>query len=208
VKAQESAFFDNPLKQLKGRSTERGWLYSRKEKAKMHMLVRIIVHAEDEKQAFTKAENALNELAKGEKYFDCYSTFDNELTRDSYVDWCHLPPVMLASSPEGKYFIERGWEITVEGFMEAFKQVKLAVKYLSPQEIMERTYPEDLSANIKKKINVLSIRVYFEQLSNLPGYPKYLYHEHDAILSKSDLELALKPEEELNVYVIPADVHY
>jgi hypothetical protein len=179
-----------------------------KEDIKMHMLVRIIVHAKDEKQAFTKAENALNELVKGEKFFDYYSTFDNERTRDSYVDWSHLPPVILASSPEGKHFIDVGWQYTVEGFIQAFEQVNLAVQYLSPEEIMERTYPKDLPADIKKKINVLSIRVYFEELGNQPGYPKYLYDKHEPILSKSDLEFALKPEEGLNVYVIPADVHY
>ena len=175
----------------------------------MHMLIRIIVGAEDEKQAFTKAENALNELVKGEKFFDYYGTFDSERIRDSYVDWkSHLPPVMLASSPEGKHFIERGWKITVEGFMEALEHVKLAVQYLSPHEIMERIYPKDLPTDIKKKINVLSIRTYFQELSNRPGYPKYLYHEHEPILSNEDLEFALEPDEGLNVYVIPADVHY
>lgn len=174
----------------------------------MHMLIRIIVHAKDEKQAFTKAENALNELVKGEKYFDYYSTFDSERTRDSYVDWSHLPTVMLASSPEGKHFIEMGWKHTVEGLMEAFEQVKLAVQYLSPQEIMERRYPKDLPKDTKKKINVLSIRVYFDELGNQPGNPKFLYHEFEPILSNDDLEFALKPEEGLNVYVIPAYVHY
>lgn len=174
----------------------------------MHMLIRIIVHAEDEKQAFIKAKNALDVLVNGEKYFDYYGTFDSEQIPDSYVEWSRLPPVMLASSPKGKHFIERGWEITVEGFMEALEHVKLAVQYLSPEEIMERTYPKDLPEDIKKKINVLSIRVYFEELSNRPGYPKYLYHEHEPILSKSDLEFALKPKEGLKVYVIPADVHY
>lgn len=165
----------------------------------MYMLIRIIVDAEDEKQAFIKAKNALDVMVKGEKYFDYYGTFDNERIRNSYVDWSHLPPVMLASSPEGKHFIEKGWEITVEGFMDAFEQVKFAVQYLSPEEIMERRYPKDLPEDIKKKINVLSIRVYFEELSNRPGYPKYLYHEHEPILSKSDLEFALKPKEGLKV---------
>lgn len=174
----------------------------------MYMLIRIIVHAEDEKQAFIKAKNALDELVKGEKYFDYYSTFDSERTRDSYVDWRRLPPVMLASSPKGKHFIEMGWKHTVEGFMEAFEQVKLAVQYLSPEEIMERRYPEGLPEDIKKKINVLCIRVYFQELSDLPGHPKYLYHDHEPILSNEDLEFALKPEEGLKVYVIPADVHY
>jgi len=174
----------------------------------MYMLIRIIVHAKDGKQAFTKAENALNELVKGEKFFNYYSTFDSERTRGSYVDWSHLPPVMLASGPEGKHFIEMGWKHTVEGFMEAFEHVKLAVQYLSPEEIMERIYPKDLPADIKKKINVLCIRVYFEELSDRPGHPKFLYHEHEPIMSKEDLEFALEPEEGLNVYVIPADIHY
>jgi len=174
----------------------------------MHMLVRIIVHAEDEKQAFGKAEKALNELTKGEKYFDGYATFDNEEIRDSYVDWSYLQPVMLASSPNGKHFIEMGWKYTVEGFMEAFEQVKLAVQYLSLEEIMERKYPEGLPEDIKKRINILSIQVYFDELGNQPGHPKYLYHDHEPILSNEDLEFVLKPEEGLKVYVIPADVHY
>jgi len=174
----------------------------------MYMLIRIIVDAEDEKQAFIKAKNVLNELVDGEKYFDYYSTFDNERTRDSFVDWSHLPPVVLANSPDGKHFIERGWEITVEGFMEALERVKLAVQYLSPEEIMERTYPKDLPPDIRKKIDVLCIRVYFEELSDRPGHPKFLYHEHEPIMSKEDLEFALEPKEGLNVYVVPADVHY
>jgi len=174
----------------------------------MHMLIRIIVHAEDERQAFGKAEKALNELTKGEKYFDAYSTFDNEETRNSYVDWSYLQPVMLASSPNGKHFIEKAWENTVKGYMEAFEQVKLAVQYLSLEEIMERKYPEGLPEDIKKRINILSIQVYFDELGNQPGHPKYLYHDYDPILCKTELEFALKPKEGLKVYVVPADVHY
>lgn len=174
----------------------------------MYMLIRIIVDAEDENQAFKKTENALKDLVRGEKYFDYYSTFDCERTRNSYVDWSHLPPVMLASSPEGKHFIEKGWEITVEGLLEALEHVKFAVQHLSPQEIIDRRYPKDLPAEIKKKIDVLCIRVYFEELSDRPGYPKFLYHEHEPIFCKEDLEFALRPEEGLNVYVIPAEVHY
>jgi len=170
----------------------------------MHKLIGIIVHAEDEKEALTRANYALDELTKGERPFDGYSTLDDEQIRDMW----DLSPVMLASSPEGKHFIEKGWEITVEGLTEALEHVKLAIQHLSPQEIMERRYPEDLPEDIRKKIDVPYIREYFDDLSDRPGYRKFLYQEYGGpILNNEDLEFALEPKEGLNVYVVPADVH-
>ena len=173
----------------------------------MYLIIRIIVHAKDKEEAWKMGEDALNKLVKRE-IFDCFRTFEREDRNGWKGDWAHLPPMLLANSPEGRHFIDVGWQYTVEGFTEAFEQVKLAVQYLSLREIMERTYPEDLPEDIKKKINILSMQVYFDELGLNSGYPKYLYHDDEPILSKSELEFALKPDEGLNVYVIPADVHY
>jgi len=173
----------------------------------MYLIIRIIVHAKDKEEAWKKAENALNKLVKKE-IFDCYRTFEREDRKGWKGDWTHLPPILLANSPEGKHFIDVGWKYTVEGFTEAFEQVKLAVQYLTLQEIMERTFPEDLSEDIRKKINILSMQVYFSELGMDSGYPKRLYHDDDPILSNTELEFALKSEKGLNVYVIPVDVHY
>jgi len=173
----------------------------------MDMIIAVIVHAKDQEEAYKKGEDVFERFTEEENLFDYYMTFEGE-EDDWKGRWSHLPAVVLAQSPEGTDFIEEGWRLTVDGFMDAFEHVKLALQYLSPEEIMERTYPEDLPEDIKRKINVLSIQAYFGELSNRPRYPKFLYHEQEPILSKRDLESALKPEEGLNVYVIPAYVHY
>ena len=173
----------------------------------MYMIIRVIVDAKNEEEALKKGKDSLERFTGEGKHFDYYMTFDRE-GNEWKGNWCHLPPVVLASSPEGKHFIDVGWKYTVEGYMEALEYVKLAVQYLSPEEIMERRYPKDLPKDTKEKINVRSIRVYFDELGNQPGNPKFLYHEFEPIFCEEDLEFALTPKEGLNVYVIPAYVHY
>jgi hypothetical protein len=174
------------------------------------MIIRVIVHAKDEEEALKKGKDALDRLTKGEKPFDYYITFESTKNDDDWKgDWAHLPAVVLASSPEGQHFIQKGWRLTVEGFMEALEKVTLAIQHLTPEELMEETPPANLPEDIKGKMDPSHVRYYFHELSDMEGgYPYFVYSEHEPITSKRDLEFALNPEEGLKAYVIPAYVHY
>lgn len=174
----------------------------------MHLIIRVIVHAKDENEALKKGEDILNELVKKE-IFDCYRTFESENGDEWKGDWSHLSPVVLASSPEGRRFIDVGWQYTVGRFTEALEKIKLVIQYLTPEQMLEETSSEDLPKDIKENIHPSIIRCYFHELSDcVETSSRYLYFEQEPITRERDLEWALIAKEGLNVYVIPADVHY
>jgi len=169
-------------------------------------MVTVIVHAKDEEEAFKKGKNALIEIAE-ERDHDSYITFDCEKERleewevdPAYFD---LPPVLLASSSRGMELIERGWQYMAGIFMDALKEVKLAVEFLTPEEIMEEVVPKYLPEEIH--VSLFCIRDRFLEVGGEGKvYLKELYFETRPITSRKSLNSALTPREGLRTYVIPA----
>ncbi len=116
----------------------------------MDCLVSVIVNAKDEEEALKKGKEALNEIAQ--RTVANYITFDSkEHLEELKVDQT-LPPVLLASSFKGRQLIEEGWQFLVGVFIDALERTKLAVQYLTPEQIMEEDALENLSEEVKQEL--------------------------------------------------------
>jgi hypothetical protein len=173
----------------------------------MCLIVRVIVHAKDEEEAFKKGKEALNEIAEGTAS-GVYITYDSKELLDEWkVDPNNLPPVVLASTFKGKQLIEEGWQFMVDIFMHALERIKLAVQYLTPEQIMEEDSQENLSEEIKARIRPSGIREDFREVGGVgENIFKLLYFESRPITSRRALERALYPGEGLKAYLIPAAI--
>lgn len=78
------------------------------------VVIGVIVHATNKKEVLEKGTHNLEKLIKTES-FSGYRTFQQENTDNWKDDLADLPPVLLASSPKGKDFIEGCWQLTVVG---------------------------------------------------------------------------------------------
>ncbi len=176
-----------------------------------HNIVGIIVHAKDEKEAFVEAKKILDEMTKWE-IFEYYSTFDEETTwkeDDWKCDWGHLPAAVLASSPEGKYFIETQLQHAMEKFKELFEEIKSLMPYLTPEILTDDAPPPNVPKDIARRLLHLIVVNYFHELSRCPrGYHWYLCHEYRTITGQYHLKWALTARDGLNVYVVPVNLHY
>ncbi len=174
-------------------------------------IVGIIVHAEDEREAFAGAKKTLDAMMKWE-IFEYYSTFDEETTwkKDKWgCDWGHLPNVVLASSPEGKHFIEVQLQHAMQKVKELFEEIKSLMPYLTPEILIDDAPLPDVSKNITRRLLYLVGLNYFHELSRCPrGCHWYLYHEDSTITGRYWLKCALETRDGLNVYVAPVGLHY
>jgi hypothetical protein len=174
-------------------------------------IIGIIVHAKDEKKAFAEAKKILNKMEEL-GMFEYYSTFDEETTwkeDDWECDWGHLPAVVLASSPEGKHFIEAQLQHAMEKFRELFEEIKSLMPYLTPELLMHDAPLPDVSEDIAHRLLELICFNYFHELTRCPGGHRwYLYHEYSTITAPRDLKWALEPPAGLKAYVVPVNLHY
>ncbi len=174
-------------------------------------IVGIIVHAKDEKKAFAVAKKTLDEMTKWE-IFEYYSTFDEETTwkKDNWdCNWEHLPAVVLASSPEGKHFIEVQLQHAMEKFKELFEEIKSLMPYLTPEILMDDAPPPKVPEDIARRLLHLIVFNYFHELSRCPrGCHWYLCHGYSTITGRYDLKCALKTETGLSAYLVPVGLHY
>ena len=130
----------------------------------MSTTIGIIVHGRNQEEAFKKGKEALDQLVKKGR-FRYYMTFDTR--GKDYKDRCHrLPAVVLVSNPKGFKFILDRWEMKIKVFMEDYKRIKLAIKHLTPLEIMEETTAKILPANMEKMIAPARVRVFFYRIGN------------------------------------------
>ncbi len=172
----------------------------------MHMIIGAIVYAEDEEVALEKGKTIFKNLVEKE-YFDYYTTMDEEFINN-------FPPVMRADSKDGKRFIRDNWRATKREFMKAYEKCKWILDHLTPEQIMEDKIPESLREEASK-VSVLGlVRYWFYELGAYKGPRIWLYDDNEeGIREKWHLKEVLRKWNRpgygnLNVYVVPADVHY
>lgn len=153
----------------------------------MYSEIGIIVDGEDEKEALGQADDSLPEE---------YDFYDEENLE-----------VMLCDSPAGKEFIKEQMDITIKENDWAFEQIKFAFQYLTSDNIRELEYPKDLPEEIRKKIDLHRIHDRLRILYEF-GILKYLYRDKIPIISKNDLDDALKPNKKYKSYVIRMSAHW
>lgn len=170
----------------------------------MHMTIGAIVYAEDEEVALEKGKMIFDRLVE-RGCFDYYTTADEESIGEL--------PVYRADSPQGKDFIRNRWNATQKNFMEAYKKCKWILENMTPEQIIEDRMPESLLKEAED-VGVIGIRVWFNEIGAYQGPSVYLYDDDgEGIRSEWHLKGALEkwcsPKyEKLNIYVVPADVHY
>ena len=170
-------------------------------------IVRVIVHAKDEQEALIEGKKVLAKIAYELTVHGIYITYEDKELLDDFEVEPIFPPVLLASSPEGMQLIEEGWQCAVEAFMDALEKVKLAVRYLTPEQIMEEDSLGlgNLSEELKRKISFPCIREQFLEVGGRGEDDfKLLYFEELPITRRRRLNDALNPSKGLTAYVIPA----
>jgi len=168
------------------------------------VLPRVIVHAKNEEEALKKEKEALDKIAENTERC-IYTTFESRELLDEWKVEVNLPPVLLASSFKGRELIEEGWQHMVKIFMDALEKTKLAVQYLTPEQIMEEEPLGNLSEEVKAKIHPWDIREDFREVGGVGEFFfKLLYFGSRRITSRRDLVRALNSKEGLRAYVIPA----
>lgn len=173
----------------------------------MHMIIRTIVYAKDEQEALAKARNDFDSMSGEGKDFDYFHMFDDEGTPVSGKGrWGNLPAVALATSTKGKKLIEDGFRYTKESFIESLSKVREALITYNNEELFDEV-DKDM---FKYRCGCIG---------QYSGSEIYLYHEGEGIRSQIQLNNVLskyedlykgkdKPNKDLNVYVVPADVHF
>lgn len=164
----------------------------------MHMVIRAIVYAKNEEEALDNARSTFESLVNANT-FDYYQMFDDEGTPVSGKGrWGEIPAVALATSKEGKKLIEDGIKYTEDEFDYAFRGIK---------ESIDKPRAE-LVADIG------SFRYWCYIIGQYSGSSVFLYDNDgcgirsrdtlDKVLNKWDSE----EYKDLDVYVVPADVHH
>lgn len=172
----------------------------------MHMTIGAIVYAEDEEVALEKGRMIFDDLVE-KGYFDYFTTADEENIED-------FPPVLKADSPKGEKFIKDRWTVTEKKFIEACNKCRWILENLTPEQIMEDKVPEALQKEAESAELFSLVRPWFNKIGAHKGPSVYLYDDDgEGIRSewhlKGVLEKWRSPQHaKLNIYVVPADVHY
>jgi len=198
----------------------------------MHKVIRVMVYAEDPEDAMAKAKEILDQLTENQQPYDYYCTFDDENTIVSgKARWGELPVAAKYDSDEGKKLVDEGWKFTEEAFMNSIEKVRLGLNKFTYEELMDersRELDEDLRPVYDELV------VMFRYTCDSIGYSHYdvwLYDQDGehirtphhlknvltkwACLKKKDDEDDKpglpQPDPDydgLDIWVVPADVHY
>lgn len=183
----------------------------------MHMVIGVIVGAEDGEEALDKAKETLNSLVeRGD--FDYYTTFDVDGHGMSGKDrWGELPVVANIESREGKKLVEDGLKQTQNDFERAITKVRKLLQRYNNDELFEEfcTHEEvaaKLSEEIGEELRDLHMAHYWLASAGMRySWDTYLWDdEGERIENKRTLEyivVAYKKEKK-KIFVVPSDVHH
>ncbi len=178
----------------------------------MHSLIRAVVFAKNEEEGLAKARSIFEELVESGK-FDYYTDFAEEGTTVSgQARWGEYPVIALADSPEGKKLIEDGFKSTKDEFFENLKHIRTGIEKYTDEELWKG---EDNINGIKGFFHY-----YCNQLGQYDGNTVWLYdndgegiknerHLNDVLSKWQNANISgVEEYKDLNVYVVPADVHF
>lgn len=164
----------------------------------MHMIIRNIVYANSEKEALSKAEYIFQRLCEGQRPFDYYDMFDNGGT--SYWGGKY-PAVADIKSKIGRKMVVEGWRATLRDMRHNLRKIK---------EVTEGKKVTEIMRDIRK--DWLQHRYY--SVGEYRGGSVWLYDgDGEGIKDREHLDNVLNKwndeyYKDLNVYVVPADVHF
>jgi hypothetical protein len=163
----------------------------------MRRTIRAIVYGKDRSEAVEAAKTVFDQLTAEPKVFDGYSL---PLDKDKNIT------AALADSPKGQEMIEEGLESTRRDFMEALEVVTLALKHMTPKQIMEEDPPAGLDPRLRRRLAL--VRHYCSKIGEYRGPSVWLYDgKGEGIRSKKDLQETVDNlDEGMELWVVPADV--
>lgn len=200
----------------------------------MHMVIRAIVYAHNEKEALDKARGIFENLCgQRGQLFDYFVLFDEDSPMSGKNRWGNLPAVARANSPEGKKLIDDGMQYTRDEFMRNMAQIREALLVLSDEELFTGELgPSAIAArafdNANKGREFLftydpgMVRHFMGKVGEYLGPSVYLYGDDgDGIRTPEHLGNVLNkwkciyedegrenPYKDLDIFVVPADVHH
>jgi len=189
----------------------------------MHMVIRAIVYARNKEEALEKGKEIFQQLCK-RGFFDYYVTFDEDRPLSGKSRWGNITPVAKANSKTGKALIKQGMDFTKENFMECMAKIRKILSAFSDEEIFERK-PSSANQVVRKSVedsnlDLLLTKYYMHCAGSSEGHTVWLYDNDGVGIHDSEhLENVLDKWEkasrngknayrDLDVYVVPADVHY
>ncbi len=177
----------------------------------MHMIIRNIVYANSESEALSVAKNNFSSLCEGQYPFDYYNTFDEGGT--SY--WGdRLQPVSHITTTEGRKLLVDGWRNTLRDMRSNLRVI---------QKLTEGKKTTEIIRDIRKDW----LQYHFKAIGDYYGESVWLYdNDGEGIKDRSHLNNVLnkwstdnhykhesrahwhRQYKDLDVYIVPADVHY
>ena len=184
-----------------------------------------IVYARDEEEALERARRIFHNLVE-RGYIDYYVLFNEENPVAGKARWGNLPVVARADSPEGQRLIKEGMDATWREFKENITIIRRILNEFSDEEIFEER-PSKLNQIVSElkndddSIRHLSwIRYHLFKCSGYADTHAVWLFDNDGepIENKGHLEDVLNkwncvhkeknPYEDLEIFVVPADVHW
>ena len=178
----------------------------------MHMMIRALVYADKKEDAVQQAHSVFEMLTDGQYPFDYYQLFDDSDDWGSAKNrWDESPIAVKHSTKKGKELVSEGWKATLDNMRECFDKSK---EYLNKCK--------DVNAFLKNRSGADMSRYYLRQLGAYNGSAIWLYdNDGSGISDKGHLKDALNkweclykdketknPYDDLDVWVVPADVHF
>ena len=163
----------------------------------MHMMIRALVYADKKESAINKGKDVFEMLTEGHHPFDYYQLFDDSDDWGSAKNrWDEQSKAVRYSTKEGKDLVSGGW------------------KYLNKCK--------DVNDFVKSRSGADMSRYYLNQLGSYSGSAIWLYdNDGSGISDKGHLKDVLNkweclykdkekksPYDDLDVWVVPADVHF
>jgi len=186
----------------------------------MHMVIKVLVYADDEEEAVNEADCVLDGLCGEAEPFDYYHTFDNP---QATKRWGELPKAARICMDLGSEkcdkcddrfhcyttqmnsMLEEAMQRTKQGFLENLGHLKKLIATHTDDELLEDS----------------DFKFYCNQAGEYRGPCVWLYDQDgEGIREKKHLQDVLnrwacnnggKPDPELedkNLFIVPADVHY
>lgn len=184
----------------------------------MHLMIRAMVYAKNEKQAVGKATGIFEQLTDGQKPFDYYSLYDGGTPSETEeLDLRKETPTAVPyAHPNGKQLVDTAFEYTKQQFAENVAKLKALLSEYSADELME-----DRDLTLARHKYPVDFRHTCNKLGQYVGNEVRLYDQDgEGIRDQRHLTNVIEkwkcldkrgeknPYEGLDLWVVPADVHY
>ena len=184
----------------------------------MHMVIRVLTYAKNQEQALEQAETILERLTDNQQPFDYYTMFRDEDSSpvSGKGRWgSGIPVAAKARSQKGKKLIEEGWKATVDEFTRHMTKIRRILSLYTDEEIMS-----ECSNDPKiKDMDLTLARHDMYKAGSYEGSAIWLYDQDGSGIRDKEhlanvmgkwphLDETHKAFEKLDLWVVPADVHY